>query len=51
MFYTKVVEKTKPHVIFNNDFFKNRDVYDVMWKNRVQLVKAQISIWRMRIAY
>jgi hypothetical protein len=49
--YTKVVEKIKTHVVFNIAFFLIRAVYEIMWKNVVQLVKPQKTIWHMRIAY
>jgi len=28
---------------------KNRDVYEIMWKNMVEPDRSQIRIWRMRI--
>jgi len=41
MFLKKVVEKIKKHIlyIFNNFFFffANHAVYDIMWKNNVNL--------------
>ena len=35
--------------MFNN-FFENRAVYEIMWKNIVELVRPQMTIRRMRIA-
>jgi len=36
--------------MFNNLVFENRAVYEIMWKNTAQPDRAQIKIWRMRIA-
>ena len=30
--------------------FENSAVYEIIWKNAVQLVRPQMTIWRMRIA-
>jgi len=32
MFQTKVVEKIKTHFLFNNFFFLNRAVYEIIWE-------------------
>ena len=32
MFQTKVAEKFNTHFVFNNLFFENRAVYEIMWK-------------------
>ena len=32
------------------NFFENRTVYEIMWKNFVDQSKPQMTIWRMRIA-
>jgi len=37
--------------MFNNFFFENRSIYEIMWKNIVQPDRSQMTIWRMRIAY
>jgi hypothetical protein len=47
----KVVEKIKTRAMFNNFFFLNRADYEIMWKNMVELVMPQKTIWCMRIAY
>jgi len=51
MLQLKVVEKIKTHIlcaiIF---FFENSVVYEIMWKNTVQLDRPQMAVWRMRIA-
>jgi len=31
-------------------YFENRTIYGMMWKNNVERVRAQIKIWRTRIA-
>ena len=31
-------------------FFENRTVYEIMWKNTVERVRLQMTIWRTRIA-
>jgi hypothetical protein len=35
IFPTKVVEKIKTHVMFNNHCFENRTAYKIMWKKTV----------------
>jgi hypothetical protein len=34
-----------------HNFFENRTLYEIMWKNTVEPVKPQITIWRMHISY
>jgi hypothetical protein len=48
----KAVEKIKIHILclFNNFFYTNRAVYEIIWKNTVQLDRPHMTIWRMRIA-
>jgi hypothetical protein len=36
--------------MFNNVFFESRAIYEIMWKNVVEMGRPQM-IWRMRIAY
>ena len=31
-------------------FYKNRAVYEIMWKNIVEPERPQMTIWRMRLA-
>ena len=52
MFETKVVEKTKTHILCSVSFYftKNPVVYEIMWKNIVQPGRPQMAIWRMRNA-
>jgi hypothetical protein len=42
-------EKSK-HFMFSGPFFKNLAVYEIMWKNVLQPIRPQMTIWRMRIA-
>ena len=51
MFQTKVVEKIKTYILCSVAFFffENRAVYEIMWKNTVQLDRPQITIRRTRI--
>ena len=37
--------------MFNNCFFKNRTVHEIIQKNMVEWGKPHITIWRMRIAF
>jgi hypothetical protein len=36
--------------MFNNFFFEKRAVYEIMWKNIVELDRPRLTVWRMRIA-
>ena len=36
MFRTKSVDKMKTFFMFNNFFFENHDVYEIVWENMVQ---------------
>jgi hypothetical protein len=36
--------------MFNNFFFENRAVYEVMWKNIVERSRPQMTIWHMHFA-
>ena len=51
MFQIKFVEKIKTHFVFSNIFFfENCAVYEIMWKNIVELGRPQMTIWCIRIA-
>jgi len=50
MFRTNVVEKIKTHILCSITFVENRAVYEIMWKNILELERPRITIWRMRIA-
>jgi hypothetical protein len=43
MFQTKLVEKIKTHILCSISFAENRAVYEVMWKNAVELDRPQMT--------
>jgi len=48
--YKRYTENQNTNCIFNSSFFpENRDVYEIMWKNIVELGRLQVTKWRMRI--
>jgi hypothetical protein len=52
MLQTKVVQTIKTHILCSVTFLfsENRSVYEITWKNVVGRGRAQMTIWRMRIA-
>jgi len=44
-------ENQNRYFMFNNFFFLNRFVYEMMWKNIVELGGPQMTIWCMHIIY
>jgi hypothetical protein len=54
MFQTKVAEKIKnTHFMFSNSpppTTENRAFCEIVWENIVELDRAQMTIWRMRVA-
>ena len=46
----KFTEIIKTHFVFNNFFFLNLVVYEIMLKDNVKGSRALMTIWRMRIA-
>jgi hypothetical protein len=38
------------HFVFNNYFFENRDIYEIMWKNMVEPDRPQVTIWLIHIS-
>ena len=44
-------ENQNAHYAFSNSFFLNRVVYEIMWKNIVELGRPQMTIWSMCIAF
>jgi hypothetical protein len=48
----RFVEEIKTHILCSVIFFsfENRAVYEIMWRNVVEPVKPQMTIWRRRIA-
>jgi hypothetical protein len=51
MFQTKVVEKIKTHISCSMTFSKHFEIYEIMWKNSVELGRPQMTIWCMGISY
>ena len=50
---TQVLEKIKTHILSSVTFFpplENRAVYEIMWKNIVEVGRPQMTIWRIHIA-
>jgi hypothetical protein len=44
-------ENQKTHFILNNFYvIKNRAVYEIIWKNILELERQQVTIWRMGIS-
>jgi len=39
------------YFVINNLFFENPAIYELMWKNIVDLVREHMTIWRMYVAY
>jgi hypothetical protein len=37
--------------MFNNIFFENLAVCQIMWNNMVETDRSQMTIWRMRFAF
>ena len=51
MLRTKVVETIKTHILCSGTFFsENRTVYGIMWKNILERVSSNMTLWRMCIA-
>jgi hypothetical protein len=50
MFQTKVVEKRKTHILCSITFFENCAIYEIMWKNNVELGRKLMTIWCMSFA-
>ena len=40
----------KIHFVFSN-FFKNRTIFEIMWKNMLEQGRPQMTIWHMHIAF
>ena len=50
MFQTKVVQKTKTHILCSIAFFENHAIYEIMWKNFEEPGRPQRTKRRMRTA-
>ena len=46
----KIVVENKTRLISDNFFPENFAVYEIMWKSIVETDRAQMTIWRMRLA-
>ena len=44
IFQAKVVEKLKTHFMSNNSFVENRAGYEILWKNKIEPDKPQMTI-------
>ena len=44
MFQTEVLEKIKTRILCSVKFSENRAVYEIMWKNMVELDRPQMTI-------
>ena len=43
-------ENQNTYFMFNNYFFENHAVYEMMWKNILELGRSQMTVWHMPIA-
>jgi hypothetical protein len=43
-------DNQKTRFMFNNFFFENHAVYEIMWENIVQPGRPQMTIWRMHFS-
>jgi hypothetical protein len=50
IFQANVVEKIQTHILCSVTFIDNRVVYQIRWRNIVELGSPHMTIWRMRIA-
>jgi hypothetical protein len=46
---TSVVEKIETNILFSKQFFENRTVYKIKWKNSAERGRLKMAIGRMRI--
>jgi hypothetical protein len=44
MFQTKVVDKIKTYILCSETFFNNHGIYEVVWKDIVELDRQQMTI-------
>ena len=49
IFQTNVVEKIHTHILCSV-IFENHAMYEVTWKNIVEVDRSWMTIWRMRVA-
>ena len=43
-------KKFETHILCSKTFFKNLDIYEIMWKNSVDLDRPQITTWGLHTA-
>jgi hypothetical protein len=51
MFQAKGVDKIRICILCSITFFKNSTIFEIMWKNIVELDRPQIAVWHMCFAY
>jgi hypothetical protein len=44
------IENHNIHFVFDNFFFENRVIYEVIWKNGIELAVPQMKVWPMRLS-
>jgi hypothetical protein len=44
MFQIKLVEEIKTHILYSVTFTENSAVYEIMWKNMIDLQRPQMKI-------
>jgi hypothetical protein len=37
------------HFVFDNFFFENRAIYEIMWENMIERDRPKMTIWGVRI--
>jgi len=42
--WTNVTQKVNILFVFNNIFYENRDVYEIMWANMLEPKRPQIKV-------
>jgi len=50
MFHTNTIMKFETYIMCSKTFFENLDIYEIMWKNSVELDRPKITIWGLRTA-
>jgi hypothetical protein len=50
MFQTNTAEKIKKYILFSITIFENFAIYEIMWKNIIELDRLQMTIWHLHVA-
>jgi hypothetical protein len=50
MLHTKVVRKIKTYILSPITSSENCTVYEIMWRNIVELCRPQMTVWHMHVA-